>query len=298
MRWPVRSLFLFVHLLAILFCLAAIGIQDEFKSLLWLTTIPPIIILAVFKIFIKRRFGNVFRYYIPTEEELRMAKKHSGDLKGHRLEKRFMHPAISAELFTTTVRAKSMNLLDEVYDGKLGPPMAMKLQEYGGQKVQVRVVEGNGLMFAAIDDDEIEYDPAQYQRERDELDSDTRSVASSNNFLREKASIAGSERTLLQQPQQSRSSSSGSFDPQPHRGLTQQSNSTERTLRSQQSYGSLPGAREGSLPPSRPYTPQQQQLPQRTLTPDRQRSGQSGYTPSSQARSFSGSQRGSGGGRY
>lgn len=129
----------------------AIGLQYGFRSLQWLITVPPIIIVLVFKVYTTRVFDSKFRYYIPTEEELQAAKVHSerADAKGNRLEKRFGHPALHAELFTPMLHAKMMPLLSQVYSGKIGREQA-KLDEYGGQKMEAQVV-GDGIKIAAID---------------------------------------------------------------------------------------------------------------------------------------------------
>ena len=129
----------------------AIGLQYQFKSLQWLSTIPPILIVIVFKIYVNRRFDSAFRYYNPTDEELRQAKVYSerADNKGNRLEKRFGHPALHAELFTPMLHLKMMPLLSQVYKGKIDRDQA-KLDEYGGQKMEAQVVEG-GIKIAAID---------------------------------------------------------------------------------------------------------------------------------------------------
>jgi hypothetical protein len=131
----------------------AIGLQAPggFRGFFWVSTLPPILIILVFKIFLKRKFGNSFRYYMPTEGELRNIKLHSerGDTRGHRLEKRFGHPALQSDLFTPMLHSKMMPLLSEVYKGKIGSDYA-QLNEYGGQKLEAQVVEG-GVRFAAVD---------------------------------------------------------------------------------------------------------------------------------------------------
>lgn len=98
-----------------------------------------------------RRFDRSFRYYIPTEEELRLAKIHSerADTKSNKLEKRFGHPALHMELFTPMLHAKMMPLLADVYKGKIDSDHT-RLREYGGQKMEAQVVEG-GVKFAAVD---------------------------------------------------------------------------------------------------------------------------------------------------
>ncbi|KAF4563229.1 hypothetical protein EYR40_007061 [Pleurotus pulmonarius] len=162
-----------------LLMILTIGLQYEFKSLQWLSSCPPILFLLAFKIYINRTFDRTFRYYHPTEDELRLAKVHSerADHKGNRLEKRFGHPALHTDLFTPMLHAKMMPLLGEVYNGKIGKDEAA-LGEYGGQKMETQVVEG--IKIAAIDQRDLEYDPALYQRDRGELDWDTKSISSFN----------------------------------------------------------------------------------------------------------------------
>ncbi|KAG7091100.1 hypothetical protein E1B28_010155 [Marasmius oreades] len=175
-----RLLFCVVLMQALM--VLTIGLQYGFASLQWISTIPPIFIIAVFKVYINRTFVSKFRYYVPSEDELRLAKVHSerADNKGNRLEKRFGHPALHQELFTPMLHAKMMPLLSQVYKGKIGNDEA-KLGEYGGQKMQAQVVEG-GIKIAAIEQRDLEYDPALYRRDRGELDWDARSMASTNIF--------------------------------------------------------------------------------------------------------------------
>ncbi|KAL0570955.1 hypothetical protein V5O48_011012 [Marasmius crinis-equi] len=183
-----RLLFCVIIMQALM--ILTIGLQYGFKSLQWIATIPPIFIVAIFKIYINRAFVSKFRYYVPNEEELRLAKVHSerADHKGNRLEKRFGHPALHAELFTPMLHAKMMPLLSQVYKGKIGKDEA-KLGEYGGQKMEAQVVEG-GIKIAAIDQRDLEYDPALYRRDRGELDWDARSIASTA-YMNDGASTYG-----------------------------------------------------------------------------------------------------------
>lgn len=134
----------------------AIGLQYQFRSLQWLSTLPPILIVIGFKIYINRTFLPSFRYYIPTESEIKDARIHSerGDARGNRLEKRFGHPALHADLFTPMLHAKMVPLLSQVYSGKIGRDEA-KLDEYGGMKMEAQVVEG--IKIAAID--QVGYQP-------------------------------------------------------------------------------------------------------------------------------------------
>jgi hypothetical protein len=113
-------------------------------------TLPPILIIGGFKVYIDRNFDSAFRYFIPTPEELAAAKIHSerADARANKLEKRFGHPALHADLFTPMLHANMMGLLGQVYQGKIGRDHA-KLDEYGGQKMEAQVVQG--IKIAAID---------------------------------------------------------------------------------------------------------------------------------------------------
>ncbi|KAK7045521.1 hypothetical protein VNI00_007353 [Paramarasmius palmivorus] len=185
-----RLLFCVVLMQALM--VLTIGLQYGFKSLQWISTIPPIFFILIFKIYLNRAFVNKFKYYIPTEDEIRLAKVHSerADNKGNRLEKRFGHPALHAELFTPMLHAKMMPLLGEVYKGKVGREKEeAKLGEYGGQKMEAQVVEG-GIRIAAIEQRDLEYDPALYRRDRGELDWDARSIGSTA-YLSDTASLYG-----------------------------------------------------------------------------------------------------------
>jgi hypothetical protein len=172
---------LFCVLLMQMLMVLTIGLQYRFRSLAWLTTLPPILIVILFKFYLNRSILPAFNYYNPTEEELRMAKVHSerSDTRGNRLEKRFGHPSLHTELFTPMLHANMASLLSQVYSGKIARDEA-KLDEYGGQKMQTQVVEG--IKIAAIQDHQLEYDPALYQRDRGELDWDRRSIASTTLF--------------------------------------------------------------------------------------------------------------------
>ncbi|KAG9312116.1 hypothetical protein JVU11DRAFT_7403 [Chiua virens] len=185
----VNRLLISVILMQLLMILT-IGLQYEFKSFMWLSTVPPILFVVAFKIWLDRMFYQKFIYYIPSETELREAKVHSSraDDVGHRLEKRFGHPALHAELFTPMLHAKMMPLLADVYKGKIGSDKA-KLDEYGGQKVDAQVMEG-GLRIAGIEQRDLEYDPALYRRDRGELDWDARSMASNAIFGHNRADSA------------------------------------------------------------------------------------------------------------
>ncbi|KAF8546213.1 DUF221-domain-containing protein [Imleria badia] len=144
----------------------AIGLQYKFKSFMWATCVPPMLFVAIFKIWLDKRFYHKFVYYLTPEMELRHAKIHSSsaDDSRNRLERRFGHPALNAELFTPMLHAEMIPLLGDVYKGKSSGDKA-RSDEDGGKK-DAQVVEG-GLRFASIEEQDIEYDPVLYGRDRE-----------------------------------------------------------------------------------------------------------------------------------
>ena len=167
-----------IVLMQALMCLT-IGLQLGFKTFYWVATLPPIVLVLAFKAFIDRRFLNEFKYHIPSQAELAQAKVHSqrSDANKNRLEKRFGHPALNSELFTPMVHANMAHLLPQVYSGKIENDKT-RLGEYGGQKVEAQVIQG--IKIAAIDQNDLEYDPALYQRDRGEDNWDNQSISSTN----------------------------------------------------------------------------------------------------------------------
>lgn len=85
------------------------------------------------------------------------------------------------------LHANQMELLPQVFSGKIGNTKT-KLDEYGGTKMDARVVAG-GIKIAGIEQADLEYDPALYQRDRGELDWDARSVSSSNLLMQDDKSL-------------------------------------------------------------------------------------------------------------
>jgi hypothetical protein len=49
----------------------AIGLQSGWESFALLACIPPFILVLLFKVYIERTFARSFKYYVPTESELR-----------------------------------------------------------------------------------------------------------------------------------------------------------------------------------------------------------------------------------
>jgi len=133
-----RLLFSVVLMQALM--ILTIGLQYKFQSLQWLSTVPPVLFVVAFKLYLNRVFLPAFQFYMPTEEEIRLAKVHSerADNRGNRLEKRFGHPALVTDLFTPMLHATMMPLLSQVYHGKLGRDEA-KLNEYGDRNRKHRL---------------------------------------------------------------------------------------------------------------------------------------------------------------
>ena len=174
----INRLLVGIILMQALMCLT-IGLQLGFRTFYWVATLPPIVLVLAFKAFIDRRFLNEFKYHIPSPAELAQAKIHSqrSDANRNRLEKRFGHPALNSDLFTPMVHANMAHLLPQVYSGRIDSDKT-RLGEYGGQKVETQVVQG--IKIAAIGQNDLEYDPALYQRDRGEDDWDSQSISSTN----------------------------------------------------------------------------------------------------------------------
>ncbi|CDR88683.1 uncharacterized protein SPSC_05515 [Sporisorium scitamineum] len=130
-----------------------------------IAALPPILMLIAFKIYCRRTFDSRFDWYIPNEAEIAASKIHGGDARHNRLQRRFGHPTLHSKLFTPMVHAKVKHLLPQVYKGRLDTGTAV----VDGRKVETEQVAG-GLKIAAIEEDQLEYDPSK--------DSDARSVMS------------------------------------------------------------------------------------------------------------------------
>lgn len=160
--------------------LVATGFAMGWDSYYWAACIPPLFAVLICKVWWDRTFHPRFTYYIPRDKEMAEAIVHSqsADNQGNRLEKRFGHPALQADLFTPMLHAKMMPLLAQVYHGRLGHDTAT-MGEYGGQKMEAQIAPG-GIRIAAVEQSDLEYDPALYQRDRGEIDWDTQSTMSNN----------------------------------------------------------------------------------------------------------------------
>ncbi|KAG8822120.1 hypothetical protein FRC18_011101 [Serendipita sp. 400] len=129
-----------------------IGLTHGWRSYYWVSCLPPLLLVAGCKVWFARTFMRRFRYYIPTDQEIANAVVHSGkaDNTGNRLERRFGHPALHADLFTPLLHKKMMPLLAEVYNGRLGTDSAT-MEEYGGKKMQAQIAPG-GIKIAGVDE--------------------------------------------------------------------------------------------------------------------------------------------------
>lgn len=128
----------------------AIGLQYKFKSLQWLSTVPPLVIVIIFKIFLKFKFDAAFDHYIPTEDELVHAKVHSqnADARGDRLRHRFGHPALHSDLFRPMLHARMMPLLAEIYKGKVHHEKTRSaIKDQTGKQLDTQVVDGIQIAY-------------------------------------------------------------------------------------------------------------------------------------------------------
>jgi calcium permeable stress-gated cation channel len=120
------------------------------RSYYWVSTLPPAVIVVIFKLFL-RRFDQQFRYYQPSPQEANEIKLHNArnDVGANRLERKFGHPALHEDLFTPMVHSKMMHLLPQVYHGRLENKRT-SMAEYGGQKIEASIAPG-GIKIAGID---------------------------------------------------------------------------------------------------------------------------------------------------
>ncbi|KIO29092.1 hypothetical protein M407DRAFT_21836 [Tulasnella calospora MUT 4182] len=167
-----------------------IGLQMGWRTYYWVSALPPIVIVVLFKLIFLRKFTDQFRWWIPNPEEIAASKVHSerADNKGGRLASRFGHPALHSDLFTPMLHAKMMPLLPQVYHGRLGTE-TKAMAEYSGQKMETQIAPG-GIRIAGITEADLAYDLAQYQRDRGQQDWDNKSMSSSA-MLTDAASTVG-----------------------------------------------------------------------------------------------------------
>lgn len=190
----------------IYFSSTATFLQSGLKTFLWISAVPPIIILLIFKLYLNRKFNENFKYYVPSQTDIQGAKINSerADHKGNRLESRFGHPSLHVELFTPLVHQNMIPLLGSVYKGKISREQ-LKLQEYGGQKAVGQSV--GGIKIAGIEQvrycmasfldnltdcptqNDLEYDARLYQRDRGEADWDSRTMGSTTVYGSDQASL-------------------------------------------------------------------------------------------------------------
>jgi hypothetical protein len=72
--------------------LAAIGLQRGWTSYVWTSTLPPTVMVLIFKIWMRATFDKQFRHFVPGEDEIARSRVHKQDAAGGRLVSRFGHP--------------------------------------------------------------------------------------------------------------------------------------------------------------------------------------------------------------
>ncbi|WVQ86148.1 hypothetical protein IAT38_008316 [Cryptococcus sp. DSM 104549] len=123
---------------------------------------PPILLLAIFKIYISRTSEQGFRFYEPTPQELeaeRVGRLSEKRTKHSEMESRFLHPALqSSKLYTVMVHKSQETLAREVLSA---------YPWFAGKHAH------DGTVIKAVREENLEYDPT-----RD--DSDAKSIASTD----------------------------------------------------------------------------------------------------------------------
>ncbi|KAG8921438.1 hypothetical protein FRC00_008647, partial [Tulasnella sp. 408] len=112
---PVMNRLLFSLLLMHALMTLTIGLQMGWGTFYWVSALPPMVIVILFKLIFLRKFTDQFRWWIPSPDEIAASKVHSerADSKGGRLASRFGHPALHSDLFTPMLHAKMMPLLPQ-----------------------------------------------------------------------------------------------------------------------------------------------------------------------------------------
>jgi calcium permeable stress-gated cation channel len=132
-----------MHILMLL----TVGFQEGwYKSL---ASVPPMISLKVFQIFLNRRFSKTFQNYLPGQDEIGSSLVHYADFRKQRLEKKYGHPALREALWTPMIRKENEHLLAEVYSQR------MEMREAKGKYPERKkaVIVGTrigGLTFDAL----------------------------------------------------------------------------------------------------------------------------------------------------
>ena len=107
----------------------------------------------LFKVCIKRKFARPFKFYVPTESELRDAQidVQAGYIERNRIENCVGHPALHVALHTPVLYDNMMPLLAQVYSGRLDSE----------QQIEVCVLRGD-IRISGIDQSDLGYDPVLY----------------------------------------------------------------------------------------------------------------------------------------
>ncbi|KXN85288.1 hypothetical protein AN958_11388 [Leucoagaricus sp. SymC.cos] len=147
----------FMQLLMIL----TIGLRFNFALKETLITVPSVLMIFIFKLYISRTYLRRFRYFIPQRpEEFTSIASYTekADTMNDKFLRRFGHPALHAELFTPMLHQKMMPLLKEVYKGRTGDGIPEKEEHKPALEL---------IIFWQND---LEYDPSLYARDCDEMD--------------------------------------------------------------------------------------------------------------------------------
>lgn len=152
-------------LFALIFASFILGLvvwaQSTWQNALALAPLP--FILVIFKIFCMKKFDDRFTYYIPDQKEHEEMIIHNNDARKNRLQQRFGHYTLTKDLITPMVHARARHLLSQVYKGRVEEE---NIAKRGGTIKRMTIAgPGGGLRFEAINEENLEYDPAEYRNE-------------------------------------------------------------------------------------------------------------------------------------
>lgn len=102
-RVVVNRLLVTVVFMQVLLALA-VGLDQTWIQAI--ASIPPILFVIGFKIYLHKTFDERFQWYIPSEQEIAQSKVHVGDVRHNRLQRRFGHPTLHQQLFTPSKSAR------------------------------------------------------------------------------------------------------------------------------------------------------------------------------------------------
>ncbi|KAH9485088.1 hypothetical protein JR316_0001995 [Psilocybe cubensis] len=154
--------------------LDTIGLQNQFKSLQLVASIPPLVILLLFKFYLNRKFANNFQYHLPEHQEFSRAVARSQQSStSYNLEDRYCHPALKAVLFTPMIHSHALPILRRHYEGKGNENEKILTRGVSkkSQNVKIKGVNNDpivdGVVFNVVPKYSLEYDPEQYKHDED-----------------------------------------------------------------------------------------------------------------------------------